>query len=153
MFAIFDRFHWHGNTIGLHLYGHGYVDSMNWEEALEIVVSQTGHERYRWLCSDENQPWGGANGRDAFRRLMMSKAGQPYPPLATQARSFLASVRDFIKSGAKIADRAERARRRAICQGCERLDVSQQRCRACGCSANLKPWLMSATCPLDPPKW
>jgi hypothetical protein len=50
------------------------MDELNdWQEALEHAIASSGHERYRWLCSDENVPWDGRNGRDAYRRRMVEK--------------------------------------------------------------------------------
>ena len=54
---------------------------MNWKEALEIVVNQTGVERYRLLCSDDSPAPGGPQ---AYRDLMISMAtGTPAPPSRT----------------------------------------------------------------------
>jgi hypothetical protein len=51
---------------------------MTLTEVLDIVVSRTRHERYRWLCSDANP---NTEQRDAYRRLMFDLAGQrPHPP-------------------------------------------------------------------------
>jgi hypothetical protein len=44
---------------------------MNWEDALEIVVRQTKHERFRWLCSDENTD---AKLRDGYRQHVIDRA-------------------------------------------------------------------------------
>ena len=47
------------------------------EEALDIIVGRTKHERYRWLCSEEN---GDVESRDAYRQLMIGRArGEPDP--------------------------------------------------------------------------
>ncbi len=59
-------------------YRHGDSHGMNWEEALEIVVARTGHERYRSLCSDANLNQG-RNSRDAYRELMIQKAAGEEP--------------------------------------------------------------------------
>jgi hypothetical protein len=54
---------------------------MTLSEVLDIVVSRTRHERYRWLCSDANP---NAEQRDAYRRIVFEMAGQrppkPEPP-------------------------------------------------------------------------
>ncbi len=51
---------------------------MNWEEALEIVVRRTKHERYRVLC-DEGNP--DIEQRDEMRAMMIRKAlNEPDPP-------------------------------------------------------------------------
>lgn len=49
---------------------------MTLDEALEIVVARTRHERYRWHCSDDNP---NARGREAYRRSVLSLAGAPEP--------------------------------------------------------------------------
>jgi hypothetical protein len=54
---------------------------MTWSEALEIVVSQTTHERFRWLCSDDNPD---AGSRSGYRALVIRLAtGEP--PAETSA--------------------------------------------------------------------
>ena len=49
---------------------------MTLEEAIEVVVARTKHERYRWLCSDENPD---AWSREGYRLLMLELAGAPAP--------------------------------------------------------------------------
>lgn len=44
---------------------------MTFDEALDKVVKETTHIRYRFLCSDENPD---IPSRDAYRRLVMRKA-------------------------------------------------------------------------------
>lgn len=44
---------------------------MTWEQALDLVVSRTGHQRYRWLCSEDNPD---TEQRAAYRRLVISQA-------------------------------------------------------------------------------
>lgn len=64
---------------------------MMWQEALEIVVARTRHERYRELCSDDNPD---AEQRDAYRTGVIEMAESvepkrqrqrhaPYTPAAT----------------------------------------------------------------------
>lgn len=50
---------------------------MTWHQAADELVKRTGHERYRWLCSDENPD---ARQRESYRAMMLEKAGQPVPP-------------------------------------------------------------------------
>lgn len=63
---------------------------MTYLEALEVVVARTRHERYRWLCSDENP---NTEQREGYRRIVLEKAGQPAPapaqsvPLSTSLRA------------------------------------------------------------------
>lgn len=48
---------------------------MTYLEALEIVIARTKHERYRWLCSDENLD---APQREGYRRQVLMLAGEPH---------------------------------------------------------------------------
>ncbi len=51
---------------------------MTWQEAVEIVVGRTRHERYRWLTSDDNPD---AWQRDRYRDIVVAMAsGQPPTP-------------------------------------------------------------------------
>jgi hypothetical protein len=50
---------------------------MTLAEALDVIVSQTRHERYRWLCSDDNPD---QVARDAYRAYVFRAAGEPLPP-------------------------------------------------------------------------
>ena len=47
---------------------------MIWEEALELAVAQTGHERFRILCADS---W---PDHESYRRVVLRLAGAPDPP-------------------------------------------------------------------------
>ncbi len=133
---------------------------MDWQESLEIVVSRTHHARYRVLC-DEGNP--DLAQRDGYRALMVSLAtGEPirpapavpsYPPLATQAANLAGSLKRWWKSGLAVSTAAEARRRRAICKTCPIYDPAQMRCRRCGCSTLVKPWLKSERCPDNPPRW
>src|SRR5579863_6447937 len=58
---------------------------------------------------------------------------QAYPPLATQAANLFRSAIGFARSGFKLAPRAVRRERLAICQACEKYDPVQKRCTVCGC--------------------
>lgn len=49
---------------------------MDWTEALEIVVSITRHERFRWLTREANPD---VESRDAYRRQVLKMAGHPAP--------------------------------------------------------------------------
>lgn len=55
---------------------------MTWQDALESVIARTKHDRYRWLCSDANPD---RESRDASRRLVLERAGQPAPPGPAQS--------------------------------------------------------------------
>jgi hypothetical protein len=57
-----------------------------WPAALDLVVSRTGHERYRVLCAEDYRDHLGRpdpTTRDAYRALMVTLAtGEPAPPPA-----------------------------------------------------------------------
>ena len=48
------------------------------DDALEIVIARTNHERYRWLCSDDNS---NISQRDGYRVQVLLLAGYEFPPL------------------------------------------------------------------------
>lgn len=73
-----------------------------------------------------------------------------FPPVRQQAMNLWRSAKAFIKSGGKLASKAERARRQSICQACP--FWSGSRCRKCGCTA-LKLYAEAAVCPDSPPRW
>lgn len=55
----------------------GASGPMTWQDALDAVVARTPHERYRWLCSDENPD---VRQRERYRALMVRIAsGEPDP--------------------------------------------------------------------------
>ena len=51
---------------------------MTLDEALDIVIARTKHERFRWLCSDDNPD---AEQRAGYRRhvLALAEQGSPTP--------------------------------------------------------------------------
>jgi len=55
---------------------------MTLPEALDLVVARTSHERYRWLCSDDNPD---AAQREAFRRYVIEQASGELERLPTKA--------------------------------------------------------------------
>jgi hypothetical protein len=132
---------------------------MTLAEALDIVVERTHHERYRWLCSDDNPD---AAQRDGYRRLVMQQmtdepAMPAYPSLweqAGNAAKAAAGVVSAVAHGQPVAaSEEEQARRLAICHACEFFDATQGRCTKCGCLGAWKTWVASQRCPLEPPKW
>ncbi len=124
---------------------------MTLEEALDIVVATTKVERYRYLCLE----YPDEKVRKAYSEWVIKEARgenvlyvpDAYPSLREQASSLFLSLKTWVKAGMPVADRNERARRRSICETCPRFDHVQNRCRVCGCSTALKPWLLSAKCP------
>ena len=73
------------------------------------------------------------------------------PSLARQAANLASSMVTFAASGFAVVDDAEKSRRLAACQDCDRFDSAQERCRECGCFASIKTWLATSSCPLG--KW
>lgn len=127
--------------------------SMTWEEALPIAIARTGHERFRFLCSDDNPD---IESRDGHRTLMLQLAGGPqYPQLAKQAANLRRALFDWAVSGFSMTDEAEQARRLSICRACEWFDPGPTRCRhmGCGCWLEKKVRLKTEHCPLPKPKW
>jgi hypothetical protein len=59
-------------------------------------------------------------------------------------------VLDLIDISVPRADAEERARRMAICKGCDRLKLNTL-CSECNCIMKFKTWLGPATCPIG--KW
>jgi hypothetical protein len=74
---------------------------------------------------------------------------QAYPSIAKQARNFFRDMMAFARSGGKLAPKALRVARLAVCESCEKWDKQQRRCRACGCKADAKVYSLVAKCPLD----
>lgn len=132
---------------------------MSWRDDLETVVAQTRNERFRELTADDHPD------REIWRRRMTETAGrdpgpapmpapvESYPPLAEQAVNLWRSLRGFVKSGLKLAPKAVRAERQAVCEPCEHYDAIAKRCRVCGCLGKAKVYIASDRCPLEPPKW
>ncbi len=50
-----------------------YGNAMTISEAIDIVISRTGIERYRWLCSEENS-LSKPNDREAWRQWIIDEA-------------------------------------------------------------------------------
>jgi hypothetical protein len=123
---------------------------MDWTEALEIVIAETGHERYRDLCSDDHPD------RDAWRANMVARAtGEPsYPSYGAMARNALgaaARVVGAVATGQRVLlTQSEIDARLAVCTSCDRWDEEKARCRKCGC-AQFKLHLATEVCPLS--KW
>ena len=116
----------------------------------DVASALARNARLAWLASDANPD---VAQRDAYRVLVRRIAGPAaaYPSIATQARGLAGSLASWFRAGCPITPSAERARRRAICTGCPEFDAEARRCRACGCLADVKPWLGTATCPRG--KW
>lgn len=128
---------------------------MDYLSALDIVVARTRHERYRWLCSDDNP---NIAQRNSYREFVIREANggtSVYPPLREQlgnAASAVGRVAYAMMHGQHIAvDQDEQNRRLAICRDCEFFDATQGRCMKCGCFGAFKSWLATERCPIG--KW
>lgn len=49
---------------------------MTLAEALNIVIARTGHQRFRFLCSEANPD---PVSREGYRRAVLTMAGEPAP--------------------------------------------------------------------------
>jgi len=75
-----------------------------------------------------------------------------YPPLTEQMKNLLQEAYNAaVSRNKRLVTKEEAHRRWEICQSCEHLKGS--RCRECGCHMNVKVWLATTRCKLDPPKW
>jgi Family of unknown function (DUF6171) len=130
---------------------------MTWQDALEIVVESSKHERFRVLC-DEDHP-----RNKEYRLLVLNLAGGipdtpaslQYPSLFQQvtnaAKAVGSVVASAVRGEAVSVPQEEQDRRLAICHACEFWDTRQGRCSKCGCFGAWKTWLASQRCPID--KW
>jgi hypothetical protein len=128
---------------------------LTWEVAVEIAVERRNNPRLRYLCSEQY-----AHHLVWRRRVIEIATGDPqavpvqsYPRIHQQAVSLWRSLRAFIASGGKLASRAERVRRLAICGACPFFNAPQRRCTKCGCFEPVKVYAAVAMCPDDPPRW
>ncbi len=131
---------------------------VNWEDAIEIVVAKTKHERFRELCSNDNP---NIVQRDNYRKSVIAMAtgeNQPqseYPSVGQQiANAFGAAgrVAGAIMSGNQVlVSDEEFARRMSICESCPHW-TAEKRCKLCGCRQE-KLRLATESCPDNPPRW
>jgi hypothetical protein len=128
---------------------------MAWTDDLETVIARTKIERYRFLTSDENPD---AIARERYRAEMTRMATEPVqerprvhmPSVYVQALNLWRSIREFVKSGGKLAPKSVRAERQATCNVCPHWNGS--RCLRCGCTG-LKLYAAAVACPDLPPRW
>jgi hypothetical protein len=123
---------------------------MTWQEALEIMVSRTKHERFRELCAD------GHPEHEAARRALVELAGGDpgaVPSLAKQAANFAGAMGRAavatVTGKQVLCSPEQRAAREAICRSCEKL--VNGKCVLCGCPYLRKLAHATEACPLD--KW
>jgi hypothetical protein len=106
-------------------------------------------KRHTWFCR-----YAASGDPERIAHVVSRNAaegGTSFPPLATQAANLAGTVARFVASGGELATPEERARRLAICEGCE--FFKGRRCVKCGCRLRAKVAMASEHCPLDPPKW
>jgi hypothetical protein len=129
------------------------IHTMNFQEALDIVVARTGHQRYRQLCDPDDPAFD-----PAYPPWIISQAEQPagprhdvgeMPGFVTQLGNFVVAVGQHIADGWKSADDATAAARLATCRACDLLDADS--CRLCGCHMPLKVTWLEQVCPAG--KW
>jgi hypothetical protein len=138
----------HSNDLGLLITCNLHGDGMNWEQALDIVVSRTEHSRYRQLCEDSHPD------HEAYRALVISQAtGEKpkYPGIATMAASAATAaaiaVSSVLQGKSPNVDQGEYDRRRSVCTSCPLFSSTDDRCQKCGCFLKLKLWLKDESCP------
>lgn len=64
---------------------------MTLHQALDIVIARTGHERFRFLCSEANPS---RDSREGYRALVldMAEGRAPAPPAREQLRTAAAPL-------------------------------------------------------------
>lgn len=96
-----------------------------------------------WLAS-------GTDLQKAHARYRLSVEDDPeYPTMGAMAVSAVKAFGHFVAGG--LSSHEEQSRRLSICEGCEHFDHDQNRCRVCGCFANLKARIEREHCPIG--KW
>lgn len=123
------------------------------DEALELAVRRTKHERLRELVRRDPRYW------SAVRRLAKPETAVPDAELAapelpgplTQAKNLLESVAAHAASGLAKVDDATYQARLETCESCPQLVLPAFRCGGCGCHLRAKARWASSTCPLR--KW
>ena len=148
--------------------------SVTWQEALEVVVARTKHERYRTLCADSHPER--HHYRDAVMQLALKqrpdwvdtgtavdgmvnvRPSGEYPGIAQLARNAAGAVGRVVSAAVRgepvLASPELKATRLSVCQGgCDYYDLGQVRCKAagCGCFLEAKTGLATERCPLG--KW
>jgi hypothetical protein len=124
------------------------------EEALNVVIAETGHEKYRWLVSDANPD---VAKREHYRKRIIERANPKPPSLVTTIANAAGAANRVIHAAihgqALVVDNEEQDRRLAICHGCPKYIADQDKCSVCGCVGRWKTRLRTEHCPLPEPKW
>jgi hypothetical protein len=123
---------------------------MTLDEALDIVVSRTGHQHFRVLCREDNpDTW----QRDGYRRKVLQLAEGGLASLIQKAASLTVAMVEATASGFEPVPEAEAERRQGICDACEYHEARDNTCKSCGCYLAIKTKLAVWRCPLNPPRW
>lgn len=127
---------------------------MIWQDALRIVVEQTGGNRFVELCADQHPD------HEYWRSDMVRRAkGEPppvrqYPSIGQQVVNAAGAagrvVRATVAGKQVLVSDEERDRRQAICDVCPEWDAQQRRCTKCGCGG-IKLAFATESCPIG--KW
>lgn len=112
------------------------------------------------LCADDHPQF------EAWRARVIEieaehSASLVYPSLMAQAGNAIEAAKRLVaawwRGEQTTVDKAEVARRLAICFECPKFDRQQNRCLLCGCFAKFKTKLATEHCPLPEseggPKW
>ena len=75
-----------------------------------------------------------------------------YPPIVEQAGNVMGAIGRVVGAVARghavRVDQAERDRRMGVCLVCPHFDGPSNRCRKCGCTLAVKPWMKTEVCPI-----
>lgn len=128
---------------------------MSFDEILEYVIAQTGHEPYRDLVAETHPE------SEGYRRLVRERydvltGAASYPPVMTQLANAAAAATRVVTSvvmGQPIwVSTEEAARRQSICDPCPHWQATDKKCLLCGCN-QMKLKMATESCPDNPPKW
>lgn len=78
-----------------------------------------------------------------------------YPKFRQMAENLAKTAGDVVSNAAQgggvFCSKSVKERRMAICKSCQHYDMSQGRCKECGCYLESKTSLKATKCPID--KW
>jgi hypothetical protein len=118
---------------------------MEWFEAVDVMVTRTGHERFRWLCSEENPDEGQRDGY-RYQVVAMATGTPPEPPgLFRKAVNLARATAEHVAAGLhRLSDEDSQARLN-ICFHCEMF--RGRSCAICGCNMVEKVYWAEQRCP------
>jgi hypothetical protein len=128
----------------------------DFERALDLVVSRTGHERYRYLCLEHPDQWmRDASSAQVLEMAKAIEAESDFPSMFRQAANIFGAAGRLISAGLhgkQMWVTAEQlAYRKAQCADCEHM--KNDRCVLCGCPYKRKIRAATEACPAKPPRW